>query len=711
MDPSTLPTIKILVVDDHPSTAQTLARAISQIGPRVEVSSATSGLQALEYTKDSALDILLTDMIMPEMTGLELIEQLQKRSFGRPTLTFLITAYEVPGLQVSARRLKVKDIINKPVHPERICRIISKSIQEMDNARPAASEASPKQAFTILIADDQPDNLMLLSRYLDREGYGYLKASDGLETLEMVRTHLPDLVLLDINMPHKDGFEVLGEIRADPITEHIPVIILTAARLNPAEIQSGLNMGADDYVTKPFDHKELMARIHTKLRVKQAEDMIRRQNRELKLLPEIGKELSARLNIEEIVSILLKRTGETLGAKLGHMVILNPNGSYQRTHSCDGSASSRQGPFTLPKKVLLEIANDSRQGFIIDDTRNDPYWNSIENDSARSVVVVPMFGRHHLLGVLLLGNEQVGYFKLEHLLLLQAICSQASIAIENAQLNEAMAQERQHLAAVLQNAADAILKFDAENRLSMVNPAGQKLFTDYEMRIGRPLAAGMGYDGLLQSIQQARQSGTSFAGEIEWPDKRIFSAAITSLKEGGFVVVLHDVSRFKELEKVKDEFIATASHDLWNPITSINGFSHLMKQAGSLSDMQIDFLTRIQDAAVHMGQLVDNMLNLAKMDLGQELKRENVDLSQLLTKVADEFKPHAQAKGQTLTFEQIAPASQVRGDELQLLQALRNLVGNAVKYTPNHGSITIGLEQKDSRSLIKIRDTGYGIHA
>ena len=709
MDPSTLPTIKILVVDDHPSTAQTLARAISQIGPRVEVSSATSGLQALEYTKDSPLDILITDMIMPEMTGLELIEQLQKRPVGRPTFSFLITAYEVPGLQVSARRLKVRDIINKPVHPERICQIISKSIQEMDSARPS-SDTFPNKALTILIADDQPDNLMLLSRYLDREGYGYIKASDGLETLEMVRTHLPDLVLLDINMPHKDGFEVLGEIRADPITEHIPVIILTAARLDPAEIQSGLNMGADDYVTKPFDHKELLARIHTKLRVKQAEDMIRRQNRELKLLPEIGKELSARLNIEEIASILLKRTGETLGAMLGHMVILNPNGSYQKTHYCDDSSSSRQTPFSLPKKVLLEIANDSRQGFIIDDTRNDPYWGSVDNDSARSVVVVPMFGRHHLLGVLLLGNEQIGYFKLEHLLLLQAICSQASIAIENAQLNETMAQERQHLAAVLQNAADAILMFDAENRLSMVNPAGQKLFTDYEMRIGRQLAAGMGYDALLQSLQHAQQSGSSLAGEIEWPDKRIFSAAITSIKEGGCVVVLHDVSRFKELEKVKDEFIATASHDLRNPITSINGFSHLMKQAGPLTDMQGDFLTRIQDAAVQMSQLVENMLNLAKMDLGQELKHETVDLSQLLTKVTDEFKPHAQAKGQTLTLEQAA-ASQVRGDELQLLQALRNLVGNAVKYTPDNGAITIGMEQRDGKSLIKVCDNGYGIPA
>ena len=136
-----------------------------------------------------------------------------------------------------------------------------------------------------------------MSRYLENEGYGYIKAKDGLETLEKVRNELPDLILLDVNMPHKDGFTVLEEIRADPAIQHIPVIILTAARLDPTEIQSGLNMGADDYVTKPFDRRELLARIRTKLRVKEAEDVIRRRNRELNLLPEIGKDLSARLNM------------------------------------------------------------------------------------------------------------------------------------------------------------------------------------------------------------------------------------------------------------------------------------------------------------------------------------------------------------------------------------------------------------------------------
>ena len=79
-----------------------------------------------------------------------------------------------------------------------------------------------------------------------------------------MRSELPDMVLLDVNMPHKDGFAVLEEIRSDPVTQHIPVIILTAARLEPSEVQSGLNMGADDYVTKPFDRRELLARIRTK---------------------------------------------------------------------------------------------------------------------------------------------------------------------------------------------------------------------------------------------------------------------------------------------------------------------------------------------------------------------------------------------------------------------------------------------------------------
>ena len=702
--------VKILVVDDHPNTANTLARGIAQLGSRVKVLSATSGHQALEHVKNDPIDILITDMIMPEMTGLELIEKLQNHPTGRPTFSYLITAYDVPGLKVTARRLKVKDVILKPVHPERICKIVLKAIEEMDHAKPAVNDAAKTQPFTLLIADDQPDNLMLLSRYLEKEGYSYIKAKDGLETLEKTRNYLPDLILLDINMPNKDGFAVLEEIRADPTTEHIPVIILTAARLDPSEVQSGLNMGADDYVTKPFDRKELLARIRTKLRVKQAEDAIRRRNRELNLLPEIGKDLSARLNIEELATILLKRTGETLGAMLSHIVILDPNGTYQKTHYFDKTPSANTRPllYRMPRR-LLEVANDARQGFVINDTLHDGRWEPNESDPARSIVVVPMFGRHHLLGLLLLTNEQTNYFKLEHLLLLQAICSQASIAIENAQLYEKMAQEQQRLAAVLQGAEDAILRFDREDHLSLVNPAGQKLFTDYEMKIGRTLVEGKGYDSLIAALKQMRQLNASFSGEIAWPDKRVFSASLTPVREGGCVAVLHDITHFKHLEKVKNEFIATASHDLRNPITSVIGFSTLIKQAGPLNDIQDDFVKRIQHAAENMSELVENMLNLAKADLGVERPCETVDMSALLIKVVDEFQPAAHAKRQSLALDETAASSQVRGDALQLRQAFRNLIGNAIKYTPDGGAIAVTMEEKANVVNIQVRDSGYGI--
>ncbi len=272
-----------------------------------------------------------------------------------------MTAYDVPGLKVTAQRLKVNEVIVKPVRPERIFQIANNAIEEMNlSTKPVkAKTAKPaKKKFKILVADDRPDNITLLARYLEYEGYEHIIARDGLETLEKVRDELPDLVLLDVNMPHKDGFLVLEEIRGDPAVQHIPVIILTAARLDPSDVQSGLNLGADDYVTKPFDRHELMARIRTKLRVKETEDIIRRRNRELNLLPQIGKELSARVDIKDVANILLKRTVETLGAAQGNMIIFaTADEAQQNFEVCISSEPSKADEVTLSDKLLKHIAD------------------------------------------------------------------------------------------------------------------------------------------------------------------------------------------------------------------------------------------------------------------------------------------------------------------------------------------------------------------
>jgi len=701
--------MRVLVVDDHPNTATTLARAISQIGPSIEVISATSGSQALDQVQDAAVDLLITDMMMPEMNGLELIEKLQSHPAGRPVYTILITAYDVPGLKVSARRLKVNETIIKPIRPDLLCETVRRVLKDWGGEKLPKQALESQQSFKILVADDQPDNITLLSRYLLNEGYSVVTAADGVETLEKTRTEMPDLILLDVNMPEKDGFEVLQEVRADPTIKHIPVIILTAARIDPVDMQSGLYLGADDYVTKPFERRELMARIRTKLRVKEAEDVIRRQNRELNVLPEIGKELSTHLDVSELADVVLRRTVETLGAMYGHIIIFDPRGPLHKKYSISSPSESETGSNFPSLNNLLNEIRETRQSLIVEDTQTDPRWQATSDEPTRSVIIVPMFGHLDLIGVLVLTHEQKEYFNLEHQVLLQAIASQAAIAMENARLYSSVAQEKRRLAAVLQSAADAILMFESDGCLSLLNQAAQKLSTDYELKLGLPLARGSGYDALIELLEETCSSRKPRTGEIVWPDHRTFAAVITPIEDGGGVVILHDVTHFKDLERVKNEFISTASHDLKNPIAVISGFSDLLPKVGSLNETQAGFVEHIRSAALNMNELVHNLLELAKIDMGMEIKREEIDLSTLVTEVLEEFYLQAIAKEQKLLLEEGRGLPKVQGDPLQLKQVLRNLVGNAIKYTPVSGSIDLSFKSTENEVIIRIEDTGYGI--
>ena len=130
------PTVKILVVDDYPNAADLLARSLSRLDSRLEVVAAMSAYQALEYVKKGAVNILITDMDMPEMTGLELIERLQEYSQGTSIVSFLITASHTQELKIKARELNVRDVFHKPVHPERICEVISRVLPEMHKELP-----------------------------------------------------------------------------------------------------------------------------------------------------------------------------------------------------------------------------------------------------------------------------------------------------------------------------------------------------------------------------------------------------------------------------------------------------------------------------------------------------------------------------------------------------------------------------------------------
>jgi DNA-binding response OmpR family regulator len=124
---------------------------------------------------------------------------------------------------------------------------------------------SPENATkTVLVADDEQDIIELVRFRLEHDGYRVLTASDGEAALQLARDEHPDLCVLDVMMPKLSGLEVLAQLRADPTTAGTRVIMLTARGQDP-DIDRGFELGAHDYVTKPFSPKELRRRVHAQL--------------------------------------------------------------------------------------------------------------------------------------------------------------------------------------------------------------------------------------------------------------------------------------------------------------------------------------------------------------------------------------------------------------------------------------------------------------
>src|SRR5688572_10184088 len=121
----------------------------------------------------------------------------------------------------------------------------------------------------VLVVDDAPDIVRLVRDYLERAGFSVLAATNGVDAIRIARTERPDLIVLDLGLPGRDGLDVTRELRRDPAVSSVPIVMLTA-RADESDKLVGLELGADDYVTKPFSAKELVARVRAVLRRAQA---------------------------------------------------------------------------------------------------------------------------------------------------------------------------------------------------------------------------------------------------------------------------------------------------------------------------------------------------------------------------------------------------------------------------------------------------------
>ena len=187
----------------------------------------------------------------------------------------------------------------------------------------------------ILAVDDAPTNLDILRVRLESQGYEVVTAVDGEDALARTAELQPDLILLDIMMPKMDGIEVVKRLKQDPVHRFIPVILVTA-KAETKDVVSGLEAGGDDYLTKPFEHAALMARVRSLLRAKQLHDTVREQSETLQRqaaeLADLNSSLSQRVADQTVEIERMGRLQRFLAPQVAQMVASEAHGDALQSH-------------------------------------------------------------------------------------------------------------------------------------------------------------------------------------------------------------------------------------------------------------------------------------------------------------------------------------------------------------------------------------------
>jgi len=318
------------------------------------------------------------------------------------------------------------------------------------------------------------------------------------------------------------------------------------------------------------------------------------------------------------------------------------------------------------------------------------------------------------LGVMWVAYQQMRSFSEDEVRFLGTLASQAAIAISNASLYTSAEVGRQRLEAVLVSTPEPVLVFDEETHLLLINAAALQVPGLISSAVpGRSIEDSVAHKELVTLIRQPLQGQLS-SREITLSNGLVYFASVSPVNADGCsvgkVCVLQDITHFKELDKLKSDFVATVSHDLRSPMTLMRGYVTMLTMVGELNDQQKNYTQKIISGVENMTRLVNNLLDLGRIDAGIGLQVERVMAQDVVEQVLSSLQPQATQKSIHLSHEGLEqPPIILEVDRALFQQAIYNLVENAIKYTPSGGKIRIRLNPQVRHVVIEVRDTGIGV--
>jgi PAS domain S-box-containing protein len=463
------------------------------------------------------------------------------------------------------------------------------------------------------------------------------------------------------------------------------------------------------------------------------------RTRELAALLAISQTATQSLETEKILNDTLDKSLELLRFDVGYIRTLDPKKKNLVVRVARGLSSSEflsTGiPLDSPDPIVGKMVFETRKPYICTDIRKDPMFKArtMEREGLISVAMVPIVSKQRAMGFIAVGSKKFHRFTPREVRLLLAFSSQLGSALENAQLYDEVNKDKAYIENLVENAGDAIISADTEDRILSWNRGAEVIFGyRKEEAIGQSLAmlVPSGRSRELDEIRnRVRLTGVirNLEARRIRRDRRIIetSLAVSPIRDNddnviGFLHLAKDVTekkryeqRLKGLDKMKSAFVSNVSHELRTPLTAIKASVDNMLDGliGHLNEKQIGYLTRIKSNTDRLARLINDLLDLSRIEAGKiDLKPTHLPLVTLTKEVAESLRPVAVEK--LISLEVASPdiGMTAWADRDKVIQVLMNLISNAVKFTPQHGKVTLAIQKNGNEWVqISVEDTGPGI--
>jgi PAS domain S-box-containing protein len=592
----------------------------------------------------------------------------------------------------------------------------------------AARERIHRQVL-VLNVDDYEAGRYATSRVLRQAGFEVQEAATGTDALRLVASQHPDLVLLDVNLPDVDGFEVCRQIKTHPDTSTIPVLYLSAAYRTAEHRVQGLDLGADGYLTQPVEPRELVATVNALLRSREVEAAVRESEERFRSLVAATSEFVWTMppsGLMETESAGWARfTGQPWDEARGW-------GWLDCVHPEDRARVRRAWEKAVEVRALYQDEYRLR--------RHDGEYRHV------GVSAIPVLDGEG--GVREWMGAHTDLTERRRADAWQRLYSEAGAALAASMDYEVNLPRVARLAVesladwcavdvVDENGLRRVALAAAHNADGELGGAGlERTFPVDRPGAGPFEVARTGRSEFLRDAADASPS---------WAETGIRSYVSVPLVARGQVLGAltlaaadalprftgEDAARLEELGRrvalavdnarlyaeaihanaAKSEFLAVMSHELRTPLNAIIGYADLLDAgvAGTLNDPQREQLGRIRVGSKHLLRLIEEVLLFSRLEAGrEEVLRERIDLAVLAREACTLVEPLAREKGLDFVVELAPEPVWVETDSGKVHQIVLNLLSNAVKFT-DQGQVTLSLHAGGGDAVLRVGDTGIGI--